>query len=70
MSAHNPQDSGRVAIVEIAATDSSPAVVLVEVSLNGETLTISDEAHNVTNRIRALAHELINEVRNEHGKRT
>jgi hypothetical protein len=63
-------DSGRVAIVEIAATDKSPAVIMVEASLNGETLTISEDRHNTTERVRQLAQELINEVRQAYGKRT
>lgn len=70
MRKHDPSDLGQVAIVEIVATDQNRTVTMVEVSLNGETLTISDEAHNVTERIRQMATELINEVRNEHGKRT
>lgn len=67
---HTPS-SGKVAIVEIAATDMSPAVCLVEVSLDGETLTISDQTHDLSDAARALARQLIDLVRKEHnGKRT
>jgi len=65
-----PSLSGRVAIVEIAATDHSPAVMCVEVVIDGETLTISDQGHNLSDSVRQLAQQLINTVRKEYDSRT
>lgn len=58
--------SGRVAIVEIAATDTTPAVYAVEVALEGETLTLSDQNHDLSDETRALAAALIQHVRTEY----
>jgi hypothetical protein len=62
--------NGKVAIVEIAAPDGTVASTLVEVVLDGETLTISDQHKNITDKIRELAQQLVNEVRSQHGSNT
>ena len=55
--------SGKVAIVEIAAPDGTVASTLIEVILDGETLTISDQHGNLTDDIRELAAALVEKVR-------
>jgi hypothetical protein len=60
-------ERGKVGIVEISASATSPAVYLVEVCLDGETLTISDQAHTLTDAIRDLAAQLVAEVRTHYG---
>ena len=58
--------TGKVAIVEIA-TPGQPRVLLVEVALDGETLTISDKRLEMTDAIREAAQRLIEQVRTHHG---
>ena len=65
MSKRPSRTSGRVAIVEIAATETSPAVLLVEVALDGETLTISDQDQTLSDTVRQLAQQLIEEVKHD-----
>jgi hypothetical protein len=70
---HTPKPGasrGRVAIVEIAATENSPAVYAVEVVIDGETLTIADQNHALTQTVRDLTVALINQVRKEHNDGT
>ena len=70
MSKRPSRTSGRVAIVEIAATETSPAVLLVEVVCDGETLTISDQDRTLSDTVRAQARALMEQVRLEHDSRT
>ncbi len=58
---------GRVAIVEIAATESTPATYAVEVAFDGETLTIGSTSHPITDEVRRLAVALLEEVRQTYG---
>jgi hypothetical protein len=62
--------SGKVAIVEIVAPDGTVASTLIEVTLNGETLTISDTTHDITDDICKLAKQLVEKVRSQHGSNT
>jgi hypothetical protein len=62
--------SGKVAIVEIAAPDGTVASTLVEIDLDGETLTISDQHNTLTDEIRELAHTLVEKVRLHDGSNT
>lgn len=62
--------NGKVAIVEIAAPDGTVASTLVEISLGGETLTISDQAQTMTDDIRELAIQLVQQVRSHYGRNT
>ena len=62
--AQTPQ-AGKVAIVEIATQDTR--VLMIEVALDGETLTISDEHQTMTDDIRAAAQRLIEQVRTHNG---
>jgi hypothetical protein len=62
--------SAKVAIVEIAAPDGTVATTLVEISLDGETLTISDQQHTLTDELRELAHQLVDRVRTHYGTNT
>jgi hypothetical protein len=59
---------GRVAIVEIAATESTPATLAVEVAFDGETLTIGDKSHPITDELRRLAVALLDEVRQSYDR--
>lgn len=56
---------GKVAMVEIAATDRT--TLLIEVSLDGQTLTITDEtdAYPINDQVRALAAQLIAAVKEQ-----
>lgn len=63
--AGTPQ-TGKVAIVEIAAP-GQPSVLMVEIALDGETLTISDDRHEMTDAIREAAQRLIEQVRTHYG---
>jgi hypothetical protein len=60
--------SGKVAIVEIAAPERT--VLMIEVVLDGETLTISDDPLPLTDTIREAAVRLLEAVRSQHGQRT
>ena len=62
--------NGKVAIVEIAAPDGTIASTLIEVILDGETLTISDQHENLTDDIRELATKLVEKVRLQHVSNT
>lgn len=62
--------NGKVAIVEIATPDGAIATTLIEVNLDGETLTISEEHNNLTDEIRELATALVEKVRSQHGSNT
>lgn len=62
--------NGKATIVEIAAPDGTIASTLVEIILDGETLTISDQHGNLTDDIRELAAALVDKVRSQHGSNT
>jgi hypothetical protein len=64
------RSQGKVAMVEIAATDDHPAIMAVEVSLGRQKLTISDQHETIDTITRDLARRLIDHVRKEHGNRT
>lgn len=61
---------GRVAMVEVAVPDGEQ-VLMIEVAVDGEVLTIAD-GRRASERICELARELIARVREEfeHGSRT
>jgi hypothetical protein len=65
MMSQSKRSSGRVAIVEIAATETTSAVLAVEVALNGETLTIADQNHTLSEEVRHLAVALLDQIRKE-----
>jgi len=60
--AQTPQ-AGKVAIVEIATQDTR--VLMIEVALDGETLTISDEHQPLTVSLREAAERLIAQVKED-----
>ena len=62
--------SGKVVIVEIAAPDGTIASTLIEIVLDGETLTISDQHHTLTDELRELAGQLVDKVRLYYGSNT
>ncbi|MHC4617388.1 MAG: hypothetical protein ACYTEQ_06500 [Planctomycetota bacterium] len=62
--------SDKVAIVEIATPDGAVATTLIEISLDGETLTISDQHDPITDEIRELARQLVDKVRQTYDSNT
>ncbi|MCC6361863.1 MAG: hypothetical protein IT450_24270 [Phycisphaerales bacterium] len=60
--AQTPQ-AGKVAIVEIATQGAR--VLMIEVALDGETLTISDEHQPLTVSLREAAERLIAQVKED-----
>lgn len=61
------EEKGKIALVQIAATDTSSEVILVEVTLGDEELTVvkDDTEHRITPAIRELAHQIIDLVTSE-----
>lgn len=53
-------DNTKLAIVQIAATEKSPAILLVEVSFGDQTITVTDTpSTTVPDKIRGVAQHLI-----------
>ena len=57
-------DNTKLAIVKIAATDHSPATLLIEVAFGDQTITISDQATTITDAMRGVAQHLIDLILN------
>jgi hypothetical protein len=59
---------GKVAIVEIATPEQT--VVVLEICLNGETLTIADQHDNIREDTRQQVRDLLKHVRQHYGTST